>query len=74
MTKELRQIREQLQETAKAEAVRVWRLARRMEAHGCNPDSISRARAEGCELYDTMGSGYPERLLNPFKVWEYAFK
>ena len=67
-------IRYELQDIAKAEAVRVWRLARRMESHGCDPESISRARAEADELYNTMGWGYPERLLNPFKVWQYAFK
>lgn len=74
MTQQLKGIRAELQEIARAEAVKVWRLARRMEAHGCNPDSIHRARAEGCELFDTMGAGYPERLLDPFKVWEFAFR
>lgn len=74
MTQELRQIREQLQETAKAEAIRVWRLARRMQEHGCDPERIDKAQREGWELYNVMGCGYPERLLDPFKVWEYAFK
>lgn len=74
MNKELRAIREQLQDIAKAEAVRVWRLARRMESHGCDPECIDKAQREGWELYNVMGCGYPERSLDPFKVWVYAFK
>lgn len=74
MNKELRAIRGNLQDMAKAEAINVWRLARRMEAHGCDPENIRKAREEGSELYDTMGCGYPERLLDPFRTWNYAFK
>ena len=69
--KELREIRSQLQEIAEQEATKLFRLAWKMTAHGCNPENIEKCRIEARELHMT---GYPERLLDPFRTWNYAFK
>ena len=71
MNKELRAIREQLIEIAEKEATKLYRLAWRMSVHGCDPAHINKCREEANELHMT---GYPERLVNGFKTWEYAFK
>lgn len=71
MRNDLRAIKSQLQEIAEAEATYLYRLAWRMTAHGCNPTNIRKVREEANELHMI---GYPERLLDPFKTWEYAFK
>ena len=71
MRHDLREIRDQLCEIAEKEATRLYRLAWRMTAHGCDPKNIEKCRDEARELH--MCS-YPERLLDPFHVWTYAFK
>lgn len=71
MNKELRAIRNQLCEIAEKEATKLYRLAWRMEAHGCNPQNVRKCREEASQLHMT---GYPERLINSFTTWEYAFK
>lgn len=71
MNKELKSMRNQLTEMAEREATKLFRLAWRMTAHGCSKESIEKCRSEARELHMT---GYPERLLDPFKTWEYAFK
>ena len=58
--KKLRKIREQLVEIAEQEATKLFRLARRAEAHGCSNEMVGAIREEAIEIYPT---GYPERLL-----------
>lgn len=69
--KELTRIRERLKEIAENEATKLFRLARRAKAHGCSNETIEEIRNEARELHMT---GYPERLLDPFRTWKYAFK
>ena len=71
MRRDLREMRDALCEIAEKEATRLYRLAWRMTAHGCKPENIRKCRDEAWELHTT---GYPERLLDPFRRWEYAFK
>lgn len=71
MRKDLKQIKEQLEQIAEQEATYLYRLAWRMQAHGCNPKHIAKVREEAHQLHMT---GYPERLIDPFVTWEYAFK
>jgi hypothetical protein len=71
MRRDLQSIRQELQDIAEREATYLWRLAWRMQEHNCSPASVAKVRAEAFELHMT---GYPERLLDPFKTWEYAFK
>ena len=71
MNTELKAIRNQLAEIAEAEATKLYRLAWRMTAHGCDKANIEKCREEARELHMT---GYPERLIDPFKTWQYAFK
>ena len=70
MRKDLQEIRWQLQEICKKEAYKLWRQARRMKEHGVSSDLVGRCGQEAFELYNT---GYPERVLDPFKKWEFAF-
>lgn len=69
--KELMRIRERLKEIAENEAIKLFRLARRAKTHGCRNETIEEIRNEARELHMT---GYPERLLDPFRTWKYAFK
>lgn len=71
MNKELQEIRNQLKERAEQEATKLFRLAWRMSAHGCSEINIEKCRSEARELHMT---GYPERLIDPFKEWKYAFR
>lgn len=69
--KELRRIRQELNDMAEAEATKLYRLAWRAERHGCKPETVNAIRNEARELHMT---GYPERLLDPFKHWQFAFR
>lgn len=71
MRRDLNDIRNQLCEIAEKEATRLYRLAWRMIVHGCDPKNVEKCREEARELH--MCS-YPERLIDPFRVWTYAFK
>lgn len=71
MRRDIRAIREQLCEIAEAEATKLYRLAWRMEEHGCSAANVAKVREEAWELHMTA---YPERLLDPFRAWSYAFK
>lgn len=71
MRSDLRAIKNQLTEIAEKEATYLYRLAWRMTDHGCSAESIAKVREEARELHMT---GYPERLLDDFRQWEYAFK
>lgn len=69
--KKLRKIREELEEIAEQEATKLFRLAWRAKDHGCSDETVEAIRNEARELHMT---GYPERLLDPFKTWKYAFR
>lgn len=71
MRKDLMMVRYELQEIAEKEATKLYRLAWRMQAHGCNPANVRKCRDEANELHMM---GYPERLLDPFRTWNYAFR
>ena len=71
MRKDILEIRYSLTDIAEKEATYLYRLAWRMTAHGCKPENIAEVREEANTLH--MMS-YPERLLDPFKRWEYAFR
>lgn len=71
MRKDLRAMKDQLSEIAEQEATYLFRLAWRMQAHGCDPKHIQICREEAGRLHMT---GYPERLLDDRIRWEYAFK
>lgn len=71
MNKQLNEIREQLEEIAACEAMKLFRMARRLKEHGGTEETVNAIREEARELYATA---YPERLLDPFKTWKYAFK
>lgn len=71
MNRELRAIRSQLMDMAEKEATKLYRLAWRMTEHGCSKESIRKCREEANKLHMT---GYPERIIDPFVTWEYAFR
>lgn len=75
MTKEYRTIfknmRQELVDIAEHEATNLYRLARKMKDHGCDPDNIRKCREEANTLHMT---GYLERLITHFDNWEYAFR
>ena len=71
MNEELRAMRNKLAEIAENEATKLFRLAWKMQEHGCNPASVEECRVEARELHMM---GFPERLLDPFRTWKYAFK
>ena len=71
MRSDLREIREQLREICEAEATKLYRLAWRMQDHGCDPGHIQKCKEEANKLHMT---GYPERAIIPDIKWEYAFR
>lgn len=71
MRRDLRNIRTELIEIAEKEATYLYRLAWRMQAHGCDPRNIQKVREEANQLHMT---GYPERIVSFTNNWEYAFK
>lgn len=60
MNKELRKIKNQLQDIAKAESMKLFRMARRLEKHGGSPETVNRIREEAFTLHNT---GYPEKVI-----------
>ena len=72
-TKELNRIWWELREISDREATKLYRLAWRMTAHGCDLAEIEKCREEARELHM---NAYPERLLDSrfANAWQYAFK
>ena len=70
---QLRKIRDELEEIARKEAKQLFRLAWRALRHGCKRETVEKIREEARWLCET-GTAYPERLLDPFKTWQYAFR
>lgn len=66
----LENIRYELIEMAEAEAIRLFRIARRAIEHDCT-DTATAIRNEAFWLH-TTGTAYPERLLD--RNFKYAFK
>lgn len=75
MDKRFREMRYELVDMAKAEAYRLWRLARKANEHGCSNELVAAIREEANWLH-TTGRSYPERLLGwQFQYeFKYAFK
>lgn len=73
MRADLKDIKCQLVEICNKEALRLWRQARRMEAHGVSKEKVIKCREEADRLYNT---GYPERVLDDYFSYktEFAFK
>lgn len=71
MTKEMREIKARLEEISEKEAMKLYRMARRLQKHGGSSETVAKIREEASELHM---NAYPERLLDPFKVWKFAFK
>ena len=71
MRADLRKIRNDLCEIAEMEATKLYRLAWRMQRHGCQKEHIEKCREEARELHMI---GYPERLLDDSRRWQYAFR
>lgn len=61
--------------TAQAEATKLYRLAWRMEAHGCSKESVDKCREEARYLHNSMDAN-PAWFLNWFTAHKfvYAFK
>ena len=72
--KELQEIREKLEEMARKEAYKLWRLARKAEKHGATKTAQALAE-EGSRLY-TECTAYPDRLVHwKFEYnYKYAFR
>ena len=68
---DLRDLYYQLKDICDAESTKLYRLAWRMVAHGCNEENIRKCREEALLLLNT---GYPERILDETIRWDYAFK
>lgn len=71
MTKEIIEIRARLEEISEKEAMKLYRMARRLQKHGGSSETVEKIREEANELHMNH---YPENLMNPFKVWKFAFK
>lgn len=67
--KKLKEMREQLKQLAEAEAMKLWRIARRAQKHGCSAELVQKIREEANWLH-TTGQAYPDRLLE----WEFEYK
>ena len=70
MRKDLQKIRNQLKDIAETEATKLFRLAWRMQDHGCKPENIEKCRLEAWLLR----IGRPEGVLDRRNDWQYAFK
>ena len=71
MRKDLREIREELEQKAEKEAYKLYRLVWRAVRHGCTAETVAKIREEADWCHRT-GTAYPDRLVS----WdvEYNFK
>lgn len=69
MNKRLVEIREELQEMAEKEAIKLWRIARKTKKHGCSTKTVQAIREEASWLH-TTGADNPDRLVE----WEFEYK
>lgn len=68
---DIRAIEYQLMDIANKEATKLYRLAWRMEAHGCKPESVKLCREEARWL---QWCPNPSALIDTPWTWVYAFK
>ena len=66
--KQLREIRRNLTDIARVESMKLFRLARRAEKHGCSEKLVAEIREEARCIWNT-GDAAPERLLS----WEFEY-
>lgn len=66
----LSEIYNELQEIRDREAMKLFRLSRKAMEHDCPLPFCVRIRSEAWAL----GGINPEKLLDPFITWEFAFK
>ena len=71
MTKEIREIMTQLEEISEKEAMKLYRMARRLQKHGGSSETVAAIREEANELHLNY---YPQNLIDPFKTWKFAFR
>lgn len=64
MTIRLMEIRTELEDMARKEGIKLFRLARRAKAKGVSEATVNAIRNEGYNLYTNYASSYPERLLD----------
>lgn len=69
MNKRLVEIREELQEMAEKEAMKLWRIARKAKKHGCSTKTVQAIREEAHWLH-TTGANNPDRLVE----WDFEYK
>lgn len=62
-----------LGELCSKESTKLYRLAWRMIRHGCSKENVEKCRSEARAL-DPVGGMNRWEVLNPFVVWEYAWK
>lgn len=60
----------ELEDMAKREQLRLFRLARRAYAHGCTQELVEDIRNEAWSLTSCRVGD----LLNPFRLYKYAFR
>ena len=70
---DIREIEHLLDDKCSKEATKLYRLAWRMIGHGCSKESVEKCRSEARAL-DPVGGMNRWDVLNPFVVWEYAWK
>ena len=68
---DIRAIRNWLRDICEKEATYLFRLAWKMQKHGCSADSVRKCRDEARVLHMI---GKPEMILDDSVRWEYAFK
>ena len=69
-SKRLRAVYYELEDLAKQEQMRLFRLARRAQAHGCTRELVAEIRNEAWSLTSCRVGD----LLNPFRMYKYAFR
>ena len=67
--KELQEIRNRLKEKAEREAIKLWRLARKAEKHGCSSKLVREIREEASWLHGTA-TAYTDRLI----YWNFEYE
>lgn len=68
--KRLRTVYYELEDIAKREQMKLFRMARRAQAHGCARELVADIRNEAWGLTNCRIGD----LLNPFRVYKYAFR
>lgn len=68
-SKEVRKMYEELAHACEREEMKLYRMARRAQAHGCSSALVHDIREEAHRL----SWHNPEDLVNVFCYWKYAF-